>query len=341
MKLHDFDFDLPSALIAQYPLKERRDSRLLVFDAARNAMRHRHFRDLEQELRPGDLLIMNNSKVIPARIYGKKLSGGKLECLVERVLDEHRFLAHLKSSKAPKPGAELVFADNYAVQVLGREADLFICYSETPVMDMLHAAGHMPLPPYIQRSDEHSDNERYQTVYAQPEGSVAAPTAGLHFDQKMLESLQAKGIERAYTTLHVGAGTFQPVRAESIAEHVMHKEWYSVSDETCAAINAAKREGRRVIAVGTTAMRSLESAARHGPLEARAEETNIFITPGYSFKVFDGLITNFHLPQSTLLMLVSAFVGFEQMRHIYQEAVTESYRFFSYGDASLLWRKHA
>lgn len=338
MHIQDFDFHLPESLIAQYPLPNRTDSRLLVYPGHVEAIAHQFFYQLPEQLQAGDLLVMNNSKVIPARLYGQKQSGGQVELLVERLINSESFLAHIRASKAPKAGTVIRFAEGYELEVVGRQEDLFLCQTKGTVLPMLEAIGHMPLPPYIRRTDEQSDLERYQTVYAQPEGSVAAPTAGLHFDQALLEVLKAKGVNIVYTTLHVGAGTFQPVRVENIADHIMHSEFFSVDTKTCEAIHHAKAMRKRVIAVGTTALRSVESAARNGVLQACQGDTDIFITPGFEFKVFDGLITNFHLPKSTLLMLVSAFIGHQQTMRLYAEAIAHSYRFFSYGDASLLWR---
>ncbi len=338
MNIQDFDFHLPESLIAQYPLPNRTDSRLLVYPGRVESIAHQFFYQLPEQLQAGDLLVMNNSKVIPARLYGQKQSGGQVELLVERLINSESFLAHIRASKAPKAGTMIRFAQGYELEVIERREDLFLCQTNGAVLPMLEAIGHIPLPPYIRRSDEQSDMERYQTVYAQPEGSVAAPTAGLHFDQPLLAVLNAKGVNIVYTTLHVGAGTFQPVRVENIAEHIMHSEYFSVDVQTCEAIHHAKARGKRVIAVGTTALRSVESAARNGALQPCQGDTDIFITPGFEFKVFDGLITNFHLPKSTLLMLVSAFIGHNQTMQLYAEAIAHSYRFFSYGDASLLWR---
>ena len=336
MKKQDFYFDLPAELIAQYPLNNRTDSRLLVYRRESAQYSHRHFHDLPSLLEPGDLLVMNNSRVIPARFYGAKLTGGQVEFLVERVLSEHRFLAQIKSSKSPKPGAMIILQNAWKVEVLGRKGDLFECRVNGEVHKMLDEIGHIPLPPYIKRVDETADKERYQTIYAKHKGSVAAPTAGLHFDGALLAALEAKGVRVAYTTLHVGAGTFQPVRSEDILNHTMHFERFEINQDLVDVINTTKAMGKRVIAVGTTALRSLESAVRHGELNAGGGETDIFIYPGYQFQLCDGLITNFHLPESTLLMLVCAFIGYSNAMALYQEAIAEGYRFFSYGDASLL-----
>lgn len=336
MKTQDFYFDLPPELIAQYPLKNRSESRLLTYDRQSGACGHKLFTDIVDLLQPGDLLVMNNTKVIPARLYGFKSSGGKVELLVERVVDTHKFLAHIKASKAPKPGTLINLDNNWCVEVTGREEGIFYCQANGDVDQMLHAIGHMPLPPYITRSDELSDLTRYQTVYAQHKGSVAAPTAGLHFDEYLLTRLQDKGVNIAYVTLHVGAGTFQPVRCEDISDHKMHAERFTIDDHVCDLVQRTKAANKRVIAVGTTTLRSLESAAQSGNLVAGHGETSIFITPGYLFKLCDGLLTNFHLPESTLLMLVSAFIGHESAMELYRLAIQERYRFFSYGDASLL-----
>ncbi len=336
MKKEDFNFELPPELIAQYPLPNRSDSRLLTYCRDTGNIEHHAFRELADFFEAGDLLVMNDSQVIPARLYGRKASGGLVELLVERVLDNGEFLAHIKASKALKAGGVIFLDRDWRVTVLGRQDDLFHCQAEGDLDAMLHDIGHVPLPPYITRTDESLDLNRYQTVYAQHKGSVAAPTAGLHFDKAMLDSLLAKGVSIAYSTLHVGAGTFRPVRCENIHEHKMHSERFTVSQSLCDAVNKAHAAGKRVIAVGTTALRSLESAAMDGELKPCSRDTDIFITPGYQFKVCDGLITNFHLPESTLLMLVSAFIGHAQAMALYKEAIANKYRFFSYGDASLL-----
>ena len=279
---------------------------------------------------------MNDTKVIPARLYGHKLSGGKVELLIERITGSHTFLSHIKASKALKAGGKIQLKQGYQLEVLGREEDLFLCQSSIEILDLVEQLGHMPLPPYIMREDEGLDEERYQTVYAKYQGSVAAPTAGLHFDDEVLAQIKAKGVQIGYVTLHVGAGTFRPVRCDEIKDHKMHSEHYTVSTELCAAVQATKAAGNRVIAIGTTALRSLESAASDGPLTACSRDTDIFIYPGYQFKVCDGLMTNFHLPESTLLMLVSALIGHQEAMALYQEAIEQKYRFFSYGDTSLL-----
>ncbi len=347
MRRSDFHFDLPDELIAQYPAAERTASRLLCLDGNSGALADRRFRDLPQLLRAGDLLVFNDTRVIPARLFGHKETGGKVEVLVERVLDEHRVLAHVRASKSPKPGSCLTLEGGVNAEMLGRQGELFeLALSgdgEESALDLLEAHGHMPLPPYIERADASDDRERYQTVYADKRGAVAAPTAGLHFDQVMLDTLAAQGIESAFVTLHVGAGTFQPVRVDDIRDHHMHAEYIEVGESVVEAVARTRARGGRVVAVGTTSVRSLESAAHAGGGELRpfAGDTDIFITPGYEFRVVDALLTNFHLPESTLLMLVSAFAGYENMMAAYRHAVNERYRFFSYGDAMFLTRAKA
>jgi S-adenosylmethionine:tRNA ribosyltransferase-isomerase len=336
MKREDFNFILPKELIAQYPLANRTDSRLLTFSRKTGRHEHHTFNALIDFLEPGDLLVMNDSKVIPARLYGHKLSGGKVEFLVERMLDNNEFLAHIKTSKALKPGAMVQLDKGWQIEVLGRQEDLFHCKLNGCLDLMLHQIGHVPLPPYISREDEGHDLERYQTVYAKHKGSVAAPTAGLHFDEALMRSLKEKGIKLGYSTLHVGAGTFRPVKCDNVLEHKMHSERFIITEALSQAVNETKAAGGRVIAVGTTALRSLESAARLGEFKACSGETDIFIYPGYEFRVCDGLVTNFHLPESTLLMLVSAFIGHANAMALYDTAIAHEYRFFSYGDASLL-----
>jgi S-adenosylmethionine:tRNA ribosyltransferase-isomerase len=335
MKRQDFSFELPLELIAQYPLANRSDSRLLTYDRQTGTHQHHFVKLLPGFLAPGDLLVVNNTKVIPARFYGVKSTGGKVEFLIERQLDATTFLAHIKTSKALKPGAVVYLPEGFYVEMLDREDDLFFCRVNGDLDSMLQQIGHIPLPPYISREDETLDLTRYQTVYATHKGSVAAPTAGLHFDNDLLNNIQANGVRIAYSTLHVGAGTFRPVRTEDILEHKMHLERYEVSDALCQAVNETKAAGKRVIAVGTTSLRCLESAARQGRLSAGKGETDIFIYPGYTFQICDGLLTNFHLPESTLLMLVSAFIGHPQAMALYQVAIQHQYRFFSYGDACL------
>ena len=347
MRRTDFTFELPEELIAQQPAAERTASRLLVLDGLTGSCEDKVFTDLSEFLQAGDLLVFNNTQVIPARLHGKKSSGGKVEVLVERIIDDSTVLAHVRASKSPKPGTELLFEQSIRAEVTGRDGDLFVVRfnskKQKTVLDILNTIGHMPLPPYIQRDDEGFDQERYQTVYAEKPGAVAAPTAGLHFDEKMLQELSNKGIEQIHITLHVGAGTFQPVRVDDLKDHHMHEEWIELSEENCEIINKAKNEGRRIIAVGTTSVRCLESAAvfsnKKDELEPYIGETDIFITPGYEFKVIDALVTNFHLSESTLLMLVSAFAGYENIKNAYQHAIKEKYRFFSYGDAMFLTRQ--
>jgi S-adenosylmethionine:tRNA ribosyltransferase-isomerase len=341
MRVADFSFELPDSLIARHPLAERHGSRLLVLDGPSGALAHRQFTDLLEYLRPGDLMVFNNTRVIPARVFGQKASGGRLEILVERVLDSHRVLAHVRASKSPKPGSMIVLDGGAEVQMLARHDALFELRFADEVLPLLERVGHMPLPPYIDRPDEGADRERYQTVYAERAGAVAAPTAGLHFDEPLLAAIRAKGVETAFVTLHVGAGTFQPVRVDKLEDHHMHKEWLEVSQAVVDAVAACKQRGGRVVAVGTTSVRSLESAARDGQLEPFSGDTDIFIFPGRPFHVVDALVTNFHLPESTLLMLVSAFAGYPETMAAYAAAVANEYRFFSYGDAMFITRNPA
>ncbi len=337
MRLSDFDYQLPEHLIAQAPLEDRGDSRLLSVDPARNRYDDRVFGDLTALVEPGDLLVFNDTRVIPARLFGRKQSGGQVEVLVERVLDEHRLLAHLRASRAPKPGARLILERCIECELQAREGDLFVLRQDgEPWLELLERYGHMPLPPYIRRDAEAGDRERYQTVYARKPGAVAAPTAGLHFDAAMLAELEAQGVRMAHITLHVGAGTFQPVRDEDIDNHIMHAELVDVPPAVCAEIDATRATGKRVIAVGTTVVRSLETAAANGRLRPLQGESNLFIKPGFEFRVVDALLTNFHLPRSTLLILVSAFAGRELIRRAYAHAIAQEYRFFSYGDAMFI-----
>jgi S-adenosylmethionine:tRNA ribosyltransferase-isomerase len=338
MKLKDFYYNLPNELIAHYPTKERVGSRLLCLDKNTGTIKLRKFKELCDLIKPNDLLVFNNSRVIPARLFGKKITGGKIEILVERVLDEHRVLALVRSNRTPKVGAKLHLDENIQVAISGRNDDLFELkfLSEKSVIDILEKIGHIPLPPYIDRPDEIKDHERYQTVYAKDKGSVAAPTAGLHFDDNLLQQLKQKGIDFTFLTLHVGAGTFQPVRVDDIKSHKMHSELINVTVEVCDKINKTKAKGGRVIAVGTTSVRGLETAAMSGEMKPYYGETDIFIYPGFKFKCVDAIITNFHLPESTLLMLVCAFGGYENVMHAYQEAIKEKYRFYSYGDAMII-----
>ena len=337
MKRTDFNFDLPSELIAQVPLQQRSASRLLCFDRQSGHLDDREFSDLQGLLNPGDLLVFNNTKVIPARLYGNKASGGHVEILVERLLNQQECLAQVRASKSPKPGGKLILEDGSELLVLGREDSFFHLQAVgDDFMGLLQGLGHMPLPPYITREDTQRDRDRYQTVYAETPGAVAAPTAGLHFDQILLKQLKEAGIQSTTVTLHVGAGTFQPVRVDYIEDHHMHAEWLEVPQSACEAIAAARACGGRVVAVGTTAVRSLETAAQGGSLKPFSGDSRIFIYPPYQFRVVDAMITNFHLPESTLLMLVSAFAGRESTMAAYRHAVEQRYRFFSYGDAMLL-----
>ena len=341
MLRRDFQYPLPPDRIAHQPTDRRGASRLLHL-APDGHCHDRRFSDLVELLQPGDLLVFNDTRVIPARLLGHKVgSGGRVEVLVERLLDEHCVLAHVRASKAPAPGVELLLEGGVRARVEGRREDLFLLAfaGERPVLELLERHGHMPLPPYIDRPDTPLDRERYQTVYARAPGAVAAPTAGLHFDEELLARLQARGIEFGYVTLHVGAGTFQPVRAERIEDHRMHAEQVEVDAAVCARVVATRARGGRVVAVGTTVVRSLESAARDGALRPFRGETDIFITPGYRFRVVDALVTNFHLPESTLLMLVCAFAGYDPVMAAYRHAVEAGYRFFSYGDAMFLERR--
>jgi S-adenosylmethionine:tRNA ribosyltransferase-isomerase len=341
--LGDFDFSLPEGLIAQQPAPQRSASRLL--DGRGSIPVDRQFRELPSLLSPGDLLVFNDTRVIKARLFGEKPTGGAVEALVERVLPEHRVIAQLRVSKAPRPGTTIRFADTFDAEVIGRagsDGSMYELRFPSEPLALLEQHGHVPLPPYIVHADGSLDHERYQSVFAQRPGAVAAPTASLHFDEGVLSALDARGVARAVITLHVGAGTFQPVRSDNLAEHRMHSEWYDVPPPTVRAIEAARARGARVVAVGTTALRALESAALLGgagqPLASGARETELFITPGFQFRVVDTLITNFHLPKSTLLMLVCAFAGFEHVRALYRHAIEARYRFFSYGDAMLLAR---
>lgn len=335
MRLDHFRFDLPDELIARQPTADRRGSRLLAMDAT-GEIEHRGFADILDHIQAGDLLVFNNTKVIPARLFGKKETGGNVELLIERITGNQTALAHIRASKSPKAGATLVFDDGFSANMLGRVDDLFELEFSAPLLSMLDQIGHMPLPPYIDREDTQEDKTRYQTVYADQPGAVAAPTAGLHFDDQLLADIQAKGAELAFVTLHVGAGTFQPVRVENISEHKMHSEWLEVSESVCQQVKATKARGGKVFAVGTTSVRSLETASRSGEIAPYQGDTDIFIYPGYEFKVVDRLLTNFHLSESTLLMLVSAFAGYTPIMKAYKQAVLERYRFFSYGDAMLL-----
>ncbi|MCP4431037.1 MAG: tRNA preQ1(34) S-adenosylmethionine ribosyltransferase-isomerase QueA [Gammaproteobacteria bacterium] len=338
MNLSDFDYQLPESLIAQMPLPNRNASRLMVVDSVKQTIQDQNFNQLQALLNPGDLLVFNNTRVIPARLFGQKESGGKIEVLVERVLDGQSLLAHIKSSKSPKPGSRLVLENQIHCTMSERRDDLFLLVQQGDIswFDLLESYGHMPLPPYIQRKDNDDDRERYQTVYAEKPGAVAAPTAGLHFDQQQLQKLRGVGVKTTFITLHVGAGTFQPVRVDNIDNHVMHAEYIEVPQAVCDLIDQTKVLGNRVIAVGTTVVRSLESAAVSGGLSAFEGDSQLFVRPGFCFNVIDAMITNFHLPKSTLLMLVSAFAGSDLIKQAYQHAVERQYRFFSYGDAMFI-----
>lgn len=338
MRRSDFHYHLPESLIAQYPPENRGDSRLLYLPEADAPPEDRDFNDLDRLLRPGDLLVFNDTRVIPARLFGAKPSGGRVEILVERMRFNRRLLAQLRASKPCKAGTVIRLDNGMELVVIEREGDFYLLElrgGDDPVA-LLEQAGHMPLPPYIRRADEVGDRTRYQTVYAAWPGAVAAPTAGLHFTQALLDRLREAGVEMAMLTLHVGAGTFQPVRTEAIEDHVMHPEWFEIGAEAAQAVNQARTEGRRVVAVGTTAVRCLEAAGQEGSLRAGQGETSIFIYPGYRFRMVDALITNFHLPESSLLMLVCAFAGRERVLDAYAHAVAAGYRFFSYGDAMLI-----
>jgi len=338
MQRQDFQFNLPEALIAQFPMGERSASRLLHIDRQKQMLSDQQFQDLPGFIQSGDLLVFNNTRVIPARLFAKKETGGKVEILIERLTDDKQALAHVRASKSPKEDSRLILEDGSEVIVTGRQGDLFqlqfICQGD--LLSLLDDIGHMPLPPYIQREDQVEDQERYQTVYSCVAGAVAAPTAGLHFDQVMLDGLSAKGVNQAHVTLHVGAGTFQPVRVDDIKDHVMHSEWLQVSAEVCEQVRQTRLAGHRVIAVGTTSVRALESASQSGEIQPFSGDTDIFIYPGYKFKSVDALLTNFHLSESTLLMLVCAFAGYDFTMDAYRHAVEQQYRFFSYGDAMFI-----
>ncbi len=343
MRRQDFYYDLPESLIAKTPKSERTASRLMVLEGPSGAIQHKSFVDLLALVEPGDLLVFNDTRVIPARLFGQKSTGGRVEVLIERVLNRQDILAHVRSSKSPKPGSLLQLDNGPQVTVTGRQDALFeIRFPEGEgVLDVVERIGHMPLPPYIDRPDEDADRERYQTVFGRKAGAVAAPTAGLHFDEDLITQLKKKGVETAFVTLHVGAGTFQPVRVDNIQEHAMHSEVMELSAEVAERVRQTRAAGKRVIAVGTTSVRCLETAAsvsETGEIQAYQGDTNIFIYPSYEYKVVDALITNFHLPESTLLMLVSAFAGYRHTMTAYAEAIAESYRFFSYGDAMFITR---
>jgi len=342
VKRQDFFFELPEYLIAQQPAAERRGSRLLVM-LPDGGVEDQQFPDLLFYVQPNDLLVFNNTKVIPARLFGKKSTGGQVELLIERVLDNHTLLTHIRSSRSPKAGAVLRIEDAFDIEVLGRQDDLFVVkvLSDDSALELIEAHGHMPLPPYIERAeDQEADKERYQTVYSEKPGAVAAPTAGLHFDEALLQAIQDKGAQVGFVTLHVGAGTFKPVQVDDIEEHVMHSEYLEVDQTLVDQVKQTRAKGGRVFAIGTTSVRCLESASAlssTGELAPYQGETDIFITPGYEFKEVDVLFTNFHLSESTLIMLVSAMAGYERTMAAYQHAVKQEYRFFSYGDAMLVF----
>lgn len=342
MKTRDFSYNLPDELIAQQPCEQRSASRLLHLSRGSNHLEHRQFKELPNLLNEGDLLVFNDTRVIPARLYGHKSTGGKAEVLIERLIDDKRCLAHVRASKTPKPDSVISITNDkgadYALKVEGRQDDLFVLSSNNDIKltEIMERVGHMPLPPYITRSDEEFDFERYQTVYSKKPGAIAAPTAGLHFDVEILGQIADKGVQSTYVTLHVGAGTFQPVRSEHIKDHLMHSEYLEVSQETVDLCHQTKVRGGRIVAVGTTAVRCLETASQEGKLAAYTGETDIFIYPGYEFRAVDAMITNFHLPESTLLMLVCSFAGYDNTMRAYREAVSEKYRFFSYGDAMFI-----
>lgn len=343
MKVSDFNYELPEQLIAQFPTQERAASGMLV--VSEDSFADRQVRDMADFLLPGDLLVLNNTQVIPARLYGQKDTGGRVEILLERIIGDQQFLAQIRASRAPKVGQFLAVDGDHEVRLkmLGRENDFFILEveGEVELLEWFEQVGHIPLPPYIDRADQNQDSDRYQTVYAQARGAVAAPTAGLHYDQELLETLKAKGVQIKMVTLHVGAGTYQPVKVDDIKSHSMHSEWIDVDQSVCDAIIGTKQAGNRVVAVGTTVVRSLETAAQNAKqalIEPFQGETDIFIYPGFEFQIVDLLQTNFHLPQSTLLMLVSAFAGQENIQKAYQYAIDKEYRFFSYGDSMLLER---
>lgn len=340
MRRSDFYYDLPPELIAQRPLAERGGARLLVLDGSHDTPHDGLFADLPRWLRPHDLLVFNNTRVMRARLFGRKRTGGRVEILIERLLAPDIALAHLRASKSPKPGALIELADGTHLTLVHREGELFRLHAiNATFADIMSQQGHLPLPPYIQRPDDTDDDSRYQTLYASREGAVAAPTAGLHFDALMLQRLTELGVGRAEVTLHVGAGTFQPVRVDDLDQHIMHAEWLEVSEETCERIRQTRQLGGRIIAVGTTSVRSLETAAADGEIKPFCGDSRLFIRPGYSFRIVDAMVTNFHLPESTLLMLVSAFAGYAPIMAAYQHAAANGYRFFSYGDAMFLTRR--
>ena len=338
MRRSDFQFNLPDTQIAHHPSRVRSASRLLCIKPDTDEIQDSHFSDFPGKLGRGDLLVFNDTRVIPARLWGIKDTGGRVEVLVERIIADHEVLAHVRASKAPRPGSSLLLENSITVHVVERVNDLFrLAFTgEQTVLQLLAVHGHVPLPPYINRSDEPLDHARYQTIYAKTPGAVAAPTAGLHFDDAIMQQLQLRGVDRAFVTLHVGAGTFQPLRVEKLEDHVMHHEWYEINAATCDKITATRRRGGRVVAVGTTVVRTLEAACKDDLPEPCKGETDLFITPGYRFRCVDALLTNFHLPESTLLMLVCAFAGYQRVMQAYEHAIEQGYRFYSYGDAMFI-----
>ncbi len=342
MNLNQFDYELPEKLIAQFPLPKRTASRLLHFESYGNKVSDLHFKDLLRLLHEGDLLVLNDTEVVPARLFGSKSSGGKVEFLLERKIDERTALAQLKASKSPKPGSSIFFLNNVVAEVKDRQNDFYILQfkNEKELVSLMETFGQVPLPPYILRMPNNEDVNRYQTVYARSKGAVAAPTAGLHFDKPMLKSLQQEGIELAYVTLHVGAGTFQSVREDNVEDHLIHAEQVHVSQSVCDRVHACKRKGGRIIAVGTTVVRALESVINNDAMRPYRGDTSLYIYPGYKFKIVDAILTNFHLPRSTLLMLVCAFAGHKSTMSAYRHAVKHEYRFYSYGDAMFIEKKN-
>ena len=338
MQRNDFHYELPTELIATHPARIRSSSRLLCLDPVADYLEDRQFADMPELLEPGDLLVFNDTRVIPARLIGTKSTGGRVEVLIERITGANTALAHVRASKSPRAGTQLLLEGEISARIEGREGDLFLVDfpGSRNLLDLLEAFGHMPLPPYIKREDSQDDRHRYQTIYARVPGAVAAPTAGLHFDDAVMDRLGQRGVETAFVTLHVGAGTFQPVRVDTIEEHVMHHEYFEVDADVCRKISETRRRGRRVVAVGTTVVRSLESASQSGEIVPSHGETSLFITPGYRFRCVDALLTNFHLPESTLLMLVCAFAGQQRVMSAYRHAIRAGYRFYSYGDAMFI-----
>jgi S-adenosylmethionine:tRNA ribosyltransferase-isomerase len=336
-KLEDFAYELPEKLIAHYPTKQRTDSRLFCLNKATGAIQHKKFKDILNFINPGDLLVLNNTQVIPARLFAKKTTGGKVEILIEKIVDKKRISAQLKSSKSLKLGTILILETGVSLEIIARTGNIFelvfLIEPNTSILELLNKIGHIPLPPYIQRADELFDWERYQTVFASSPGAIAAPTAGLHFDEDLLMQLKAKGVNIAYITLHVGSGTFQPIRSARLEDHRMHNEHVTVSKTVCEQISLTKQNNKRIIAVGTTVVRSLETATLNSEIKPFVGSTDLFIYPGFNFRCIDVIITNFHLPRSTLLMLVCAFAGYERVMQSYYEAIKQNYRFFSYGDA--------